>query len=523
MVLCVSEKRFVRSFSRDEDGALTYFSLVVFVIILMVGGIAVDLARFEAKRKHFQNISDTAVLAATNLQIAADSKAVAESYFASHGIDPDTIQIDVEEATTGDSGELLSRSVSVKTDLRMKTLLMGLAGVPELQSKVSGRAFEAVRNVEISLVLDISGSMRFDKDGNLATVASRAEKMREAVAAFVDIVMDVQCDTDGNCTQSPQSRATTINVIPYAGHVNPGADLFEMMGGERWHAWSSCLELSNDDFDHMDLPDALPHQVPHFMEWAFHDETMSWGWCPKDDASILVAENDAQKIKDYVNNIRLHDGTATHIGMKYGLALLNPTSNDEFEELYLRGQIAEEFRTRPADFDTDVQKFVVLMTDGQTTDQFRPKDFDYDVLYPTGVLDPAVGSMELSVDQAKIFDRYGSVTSDGNAADPSVVEDFYPNTETYKENSVGHTRGHNVANLRHQCNLAKQNVTMPDGSLKKDRVTVFSIAFLAPNAVKADMRHCASTPAHFNDVETLDLTTTFSAIARTITQLRLTQ
>lgn len=511
-------------FSRDEEGALTYFSLVTFVMMLMIGGIAVDLARFEAKRKHYQNISDAAVLAATNLQLDLDSKAVAKSYFASHGINPDTIDVTVEDASEGEGGEMLSRRVSVNSDLKMETLLMGLAGVEELRSNVRGEAFEAVRNVEISLVLDISGSMRWDAEGNVATGATRIEKMREAVTEFVDIVLDVQCDADGlNCVQSPKSRATTINIIPYAGHVNPGPDLFEMLGGERWHDWSSCLEVTNDDFDHMDLPTAVPHQVPHFMEWEIDAQTMAWGWCPKDDAAILVAENDAQVIKDYVNGIRLHDGTATHIGMKYGLALLNPTSRDEFGELHDRGLIAEEFSTRPADFDTDVQKYVILMTDGQTTDQFRPKDFDYDVLYPSGVLDTALGSMQLSVEQAKIFDRYGSVTSTGDEANAADVESGYPNTEIYNENNVGHTRGQNVVNLRHQCNLAKENVTMPDGSLKKNRVTVFSVAFLAPNAVEADMRHCASTPSHFNKVETLDLATTFSAIARTITQLRLTQ
>ena len=100
---------------------------------------------------------------------------------------------------------------------------------------------------------------------------------------------------------------------------------------------------------------------------------MNWGWCPKDDAAILYAENDYNDIKTYIDNIKLHDGTATHIGMKYGVALLNPSSRDEFATLADRGIIENEYRTRPANFDDDVVKYIVLMTDGRTTDQMRPR------------------------------------------------------------------------------------------------------------------------------------------------------
>ena len=59
------------------------------------------------------------------------------------------------------------------------------------------------------------------------------------------------------CTQPETSANTTINIIPYAGHVNPGRDMFELLGGARWHNWSSCKEVTNADFGDADLPTRL--------------------------------------------------------------------------------------------------------------------------------------------------------------------------------------------------------------------------------------------------------------------------
>jgi hypothetical protein len=103
------------------------------------------------------------------------------------------------------------------------------------------------------------------------------------------------------------------------------------------------------------------------MIWAIDNTWMNWGWCPKDNASILYAENDYHRIVNFINNVRLHDGTATHVGMKYGVALLNPSSRDVFRQLADRGVIADDYRNRPADWEDDVVKYIVLMTDGNTT------------------------------------------------------------------------------------------------------------------------------------------------------------
>jgi Flp pilus assembly protein TadG len=72
-------------FRKDEGGSLIIFSLYIFVIMIMVGGTAVELMRFEAERKHLQNTIDSAVLTASDLKQREDSEAVVRSFFKSRG------------------------------------------------------------------------------------------------------------------------------------------------------------------------------------------------------------------------------------------------------------------------------------------------------------------------------------------------------------------------------------------------------------------------------------------------------
>ena len=69
----VSARATVAKFRAAEDGSMTVFTLFIFVMMLMVGGMAVDLMRFETQRAHLQNTLDSAALAATCLLYTSPS------------------------------------------------------------------------------------------------------------------------------------------------------------------------------------------------------------------------------------------------------------------------------------------------------------------------------------------------------------------------------------------------------------------------------------------------------------------
>ncbi|MEM9898117.1 MAG: pilus assembly protein TadG-related protein [Pseudomonadota bacterium] len=540
----MSFKTAVSACFRDERGSLTIFSLFMILVMLAVGGMAYDLLRFETERKRMQATLDQAILAATNLRQREDSKAIVKSFMAKQGFDPDAVQVSIKEELLSDEETIVSRTVSASTRIETGTIFMRMLGVDTLSGGTGSTANEEVQHVEISLVLDISGSMRFGGDYN------RIAALRDAVDSFVDVVLDVRCDSEGkNCVQNPDSYSTTINVIPYAGHVNPGPDLFEYLEGSRWHGWSSCLEVGDADFDNTRLPSSDKRQLAHFMKWDIAAEVMDWGWCPTNNAGIMFASNNAAQIKSFVRNIRMHDGTATHVGMKYGVALLDPSSRDAFGFLADRGQIAEDYRKRPADYTDRVVKHLVVMTDGGTTDSHRPKEavrqgdddndesketFDYDDIYS---IDPDEWGPFLvegeepddpSDEWEHVMDRFGSRDSAGEFNDAADVEWGYPKMKTFVDSSgVKHKASKNNDNLLDLCTLAKAPITLEDGTKKANRIIVYSVAFLTDDGPADLMAKCASTKEkpHFWRVrdKNAGLETAFKSIAYTINQLRLTQ
>jgi hypothetical protein len=299
--------------------------------------------------------------------------------------------------------------------------------------------------------------------------------------------------------------------------------MFTILGGNRWHSWSSCKEVTNADFGHGDLPRASGNQLPHFMNWTpGTGGWVNWGWCPKDDASILYASNSYQEIVDFITNIKLHDGTATHIGMKYGVALLNPSSRDEFGLLADADVIEEQYRNRPADFDDEeVVKYIVLMTDGATTGQHRPAVMntaaEYQKVYNSS-----------HSEYATVMNRYGSTRADGTAntaahVETGLVGNNNSDDRLFHDGSTRHDEGTNNGNIDRMCNWAKEPVLDDDGNvLKNDRITVFTISFFTTGPALTRMENCASRPTFHFPVQNLNIESAFQAIAKTINQLRLT-
>jgi len=237
--------------------------------------------------------------------------------------------------------------------------------------------------------------------------------------------------------------------------------------------FSSCLDYGPSDFQHTGLPsESWYAQVPHFMYWPIDWQTMDWGWCPEDDSAIRYASNDEAALHAFIDSLRLHDGSGTHHGLKWGLALLDPSSNDEFLTLSQLGLVPVGFTDRPALWtDETTQKYIVLMSEGVVATEWRPEN----------PLDPANATIALQ-------DQWDT---------PSEV----------------HTSGAtNVESFFALCDAAKGQ-----------DVEIFAIAFEAGATGKQQLLDCASSPSHFFDVDGADLTSVFGNVGGQLTQLRLTK
>ncbi len=208
-------------FLRDESGSLVVFGLMMLVLMMMVAGISVDLMNFESQRAKIQNTLDSSVLAAANLDQTLDPEAVVRDYFAKAHLSQYLSTVSVDNG-------LNARTVSATSEISTPTYFMHMMGIDKLQSPASSTAQEKIGNVEISLVLDFSGSM-----GN----NNKADNLKFAAKQFIDTMFN-----------SVEPGKLSISIVPYAAQVNiaPIASQFNLTSE---HSYSTCVDFQTSDFD----------------------------------------------------------------------------------------------------------------------------------------------------------------------------------------------------------------------------------------------------------------------------------
>ncbi|NIZ61973.1 hypothetical protein DL239_13410 [Sedimentitalea sp. CY04] len=211
---------YLRTYRQAEDGVLMVPTLLIFLLMLMVGGIGVDLMRYERDRSRVQASLDNAVLAASSLNQTRDPEVVVRDYLHIDGVLSYLTGVTVDE-------DAYHREVSATAAGSVYTQYMGMSGATTLPMNVDATAIESEPDTEISLVLDISGSMRLN---------SRVETMQTAAKEFVSASLSRNSDPETG-TENPFQ--TSVNVIPFAGQTNPGETMFEYLDGERFGTTTS--------------------------------------------------------------------------------------------------------------------------------------------------------------------------------------------------------------------------------------------------------------------------------------------
>jgi Flp pilus assembly protein TadG len=436
----------IRRFFADARGNVAIICAVAFLPLLIIAGGATDIARHEAYRVQLQDGVDRAVLAAASLTQTRPIEETVEDYLQTLEFADDVV-LDVDHTTS-----TTQRQVTVVATYQMATAFLPLVGINSIDVSAKARAVERRKNIEISLMLDISGSMRFREPPSAPT---RISLMIPAAKGFIDAIV------------TPATSAyTSVSIVPYAGSVNPGQMVFNGLGVPRQHNYSSCVEFGTSDFGVGLIPFNLRSQTAHFTvnHQGVNEPNLEWSWCPYEATSITYLSNNATTLKARIDAMKMHDGTGTAIAMNWGMLLLEPGAQPMVAQAVANGMIPAQFANRPAAFnDPDTLKFIVLMTDGDISDQHRPNTYAY----------PRTPAVSNTVSMAR-----------------SVARD--------KMYAV--------------CNRAKQN-----------GVVVFTIGFQLTSTGQTEMRNCASSPSHFYDVAGLDIAAAFQSIATSIQKIRLTE
>ncbi|MFP7569996.1 pilus assembly protein TadG-related protein [Marivita sp. S2033] len=523
-------------FARETEGNMSILALAGSMLMLVFGGVGIDMMLAEVERTKIQNTLDGSALAAANLEQRLDPYLVVEDHFDKMLLGDTLTSIDVNEG-------LNYRTVTVEAHRNFPANFLKLLNVDVLQAGGTSQAEERIQNIEISLILDISGSMGSNQ---------KIENLRSSAKEFVTTVLNGQ-----------NSGLTTISIVPYNATVNLGPRLAPHFTLTDEHEASSCVRMYDADFLQTGIsPSSELQRLAHFDPYSLDENSVQTtsSWCPTDDyGAILPHSNDLDELVAHIETLGAGGNTAIDLGMKWGVALLDPAARPVVSGLIGDGHVVSEASGRPGAYDAiDVLKIAVVMTDGMNTTQYdlKPKynGGDSDIwIDDRGDNDPYNDRFSHRVSNASgtsndvyylerfkngsSSDRYANEPDGGsNARRMSNAEVFqrwgtraFGNKffrKPYQDGRVSYSEYYNAYYSYGSIVSGSQADARLSNICEKARdtgITVFSIGFEAPEEGQAAMRNCASSPAHYFPVEGLEISDAFKAIARTINQLRLTQ
>jgi len=468
--------KFFKEFRDDQSGGILAFTLIMFMVMVVGGGMAVDFINYEYRREGVQDALDRGVLAAAGLGKDAQATSLAQiataeaaaivtvnDYVRAAGYDPQALGLQVTPNFT-----LNSQMVAAVSNFNVDTYFLRIAGIETLAGGANSTAVVSRNDIELSLVVDISGSMAGTKIADL----------RNAAGNFVAQMLD------GN-----RANYTSISLIPFSGQVSASTNLINQFNYNRWHNYSNCVNFEASDYLTTNISrTASLTQTQHFApDWIYQANS---DWCPRSDISIVPLSNDLPKLTTEINALRATGMTATYMGMKWATALLDPDAQPVVSSLIALNDVDVAFQGRPVAYsNAETLKFIILMTDGTNTPQYAVKSDPYRVYsYSNGQSVPS--SSQINADYWE------------NNRLPWSYSHLYSRVNS----SEGDVRLQNI------CTQAKNA-----------GIIVFTIGYdVAPGSNASNqMRSCASTYGHFYNVETDNLNAAFSAIAQTIQKLKL--
>lgn len=535
-------------FTHDENGAVLVFALVLFMLMVMMGGLAVDLMRYETTRTTLQNTLDRSTLAAASLSQTLDPEAVVRDYFTKAGMTQYLTAVNVDEG-------LNFRQVRADAMADTKPLFLHMLGINKLEAPGNSTAEQRVNNVEVMLVLDVSGSMAGTKITNLKSAASE----------FVSTVLSADADD-----------RISIGLVPYNGQVNLGPILaakynLTMPTGV---ADTACVDLPASVYSGTDMSRTLALPTTAYAD-TYSSTTQSTSfvavssgapaagnrWCPPSTGNIVRAPiNSISTLQGYINGLTAIGATSINAGLKWGITLLDPGTRPIFSELASAGKIPATFNVRPFDYtDNEAMKVIVLMTDGEhfaeervnssyksgNSPIYKATDGNFSIRHTTG-RPTAAGTKEYFVPHlcTSTNCKNGSNTAEAWSATkysngvqqtwPQVWTDLrvsYVAWQMYeralgKDSNRGTTYNTWMANFRSQTatsSMDSQLQAICALAKAKKNVTIYGIAFDAPTNGQQQISQCSSGSSYYFASTPTNIKNAFRAIATNISQLRLTQ
>ena len=546
-----SPTSFLKRFAQDEDGSVLIMTILLLVTMLIVGGMAVDFMRFESRRAEIQGVADRAVLSAANLNQTISPEEIVIDHFEKAGYADSLVDIPIANVTA------IERTVQVDAQVDVNTFFLRLAGIDQLSAPAFSRAVEGAGEVEVSLILDISGSMGTvaqdtreyetqDSENSGActdrgltpeavwkstwwggsyishyqcVVAGRTftrlDLLKTAAANFTNTILGV----NGNPSAGNYSPTVSMSLVNYTAQVNIGDELFDAIKTNVTRTAdpngihpdfvnpSRCIDFLSTEYNTTVFNADRTYDQFEYFDDSSRGEEVSNPSCPQESFEAIVAladqagdANTPGTILGNIANLQPRRTTSIHIGMKWGVSLLDPSMQTTVDDL---ASVHSNFRgSRPLDYAEEDErptvKYVVLMTDGENYAGRRTKPGGYDSFY----------------EQYALFQHPVRFLQDV-ANEPGNSASFDWNSNDFGWSDIFHTP--------YQASQYDTWLSQTCNKAREADIIIYTIAMDAPEAGQKAMEDCASKPTSrfYKNTEGSAIDSIFQDIATQITDLRL--
>ncbi len=358
------------NFLRQEEGSVLIMVAAGAIALVGVTGMAIDIGRGQLINAKLQNAVDAAGLAAGATLNTADLTAVATKYinlnFAQNNLGATLKNVTV---TLSDDRKILN--VSAEADV--PTTITQIFGSDTMTTAAAGEVTRSNKGLEVSLVLDTTGSM----------AGTKLTALKDAANDLVDILFGT-LETQENLW---------IGVVPFSQAVNVGSSHTNWLNashyaGLNWGptSWAGCVDarytagrdMTDDPPYDLANPTAAVPAAPYerFKAYYWPDHNSYNDWirsgpsysitstrgpntnCP---SPLTPLTNTKTTVKTGINALVAAGNTHISEGAVWGWRLISPR---------WRGYWGGAMNTNnlPLDYNTPLMsKAVVIMTDGANT------------------------------------------------------------------------------------------------------------------------------------------------------------
>lgn len=336
-------RRTKNSFLRDERGSVTILAGLLMIAMMVVVGLTVDYSRASSLNAKVQTALDAAALAATKMLVetsATDSEvaAHAQKYYeqamgsrSGTGGTLGALQIDVDRE---------KGFVALNVVGNVKTTLGQVAKIDAFDVNLSSRADFSIKDIELGVMLDVSGSMAGDK----------LNALKAAGNDLIDLLM----------ADKPASQKVRIGLAPYSTSINAGEYAAKAKGNGNnsgpgnnnnngnGNAGVKCVSERKGNDAFTDEPPANGRQ--------FGGKPVA---CPIN--TVLALTEDKDELSASLNGYVADGMTAGHLGIAWAWYLVSPKW-DKFWPSQSKPEKVD---------DQKLIKAIIIMTDGMFNTEYE--------------------------------------------------------------------------------------------------------------------------------------------------------